>query len=103
MAMEIQPGSTIKVTLTRTPTTEAAAKTLARVFRSSPEGRRARVQRRRLRTNQFLGRQRGGRIWTVRPKAPRLMQPEEGTTCEILATSSIIRDLASVERFVKVG
>jgi len=103
MAMDIQPGSKIKVTLTREPTSEAAAKTLARVFRASPEGRRARVARKRLRTNQSEGRQRGGRIWMVRPKAPRLCQPEKGSTCDIVATTSIIRDLESVERFVKVG
>lgn len=103
MAMDIKPGSKIKVTLTREPTNEAAAKTLARVFRSNPEGRRARVARKQLRSNQFDGRKRGGRIWMVMPKAPRLCQPEKGTSCDIVATSSIIRDLQSVERFVKVG
>lgn len=103
MAMDIQPGKKIKVTLEQAPTNEAASKTLARIFRSNTAGRRARKTRKALRSSQFDGRQRGGRIWMVRPKAPRLCQPEKGATCELLATTALIRDLNSVERFVKVS
>lgn len=103
MATEIKPGSKIKVTLEQMPTNEAASKTLARIFRSNVEGRRARKVRKQLRASQFDGRQRGGRIWMVMPKAPRLCQPEKGATCELTATTSLIRDLNSVKRFVKIS
>ncbi len=103
MAIDIQPGSKIKVTLEQAPTNEAASKTLARIFRSNTEGRRARKVRKAMRSSQFDGRKRGGRIWMVMPKAPRLCQPEKGTTCELTATTSLIRDLNSVARFVKVS
>ena len=103
MATDMKPGSKIKVTLEQMPTNEAASKTLARIFRSNVEGRRARKVRKQLRTSQFDGRQRGGRIWMVMPKAPRLCQPEKGATCELTATTSLIRDINSVKRFVKVS
>ncbi|MCB9856683.1 MAG: hypothetical protein H6818_13460 [Phycisphaerales bacterium] len=103
MAIDIKPGSKIKVTLEKAPSNEAASKTLARIFRSNSAGRQARRVRKALRTSAFEGRQRGGRIWRVMPKAPRLCQPEKGTTCELTATTQLIRDLNSVERFVKVS
>ncbi len=102
MAIDVQPGKTIDVTVTTDPTNEAAAKTLSRVFASDPANRKQRRIRKELRTNNMDGRQRGGRIWMVRPKAPRLFQPNKGDTCKLFATTALLNDLRSVSRFVEV-
>ncbi|MBX3395846.1 MAG: hypothetical protein KF841_10815 [Phycisphaerae bacterium] len=102
MAIEAKPGSKIKVTVKLTPRSEAAAKTLSRVFGRGDGARKLRAARQRIRTSKMWQHQRGGRPWTVRPKAPRLFQPTAGDSCEVLATTALIRDLKSVSRFVDV-
>lgn len=102
MAIEATPGKKIKVTIKQTPRSESAAKTLSRVFGRGVGARKVRATRTRVRTGKMWQHQRGGRPWTVRPKAPRLFQPEKGDTCELLATTALIRDLESVSRFVDV-
>jgi len=103
MSIEVQPGTQVRVTLTADPTNEAAAKTLSRVFAADSANRKARLARKRLRRNNMDPRRRGGRIWMVRPKAPRLYQPNKGDACNLRATTSLIRDLQSVSRFVNVA
>lgn len=102
MPIDAKPGSTVHVKVTADPTNEAAAKTLSRVFARDPAHRKTRVFRKKLRTLHMEGRQRGGRIWMVRPKAPRLIQPRKGDACDLFVTSALIRDLNSVARFVQV-
>ncbi len=102
MPSNVKPGSRVLVTVTADPTNEAAAKTLSRIFGRDLANRRKRLERKRIRAKAFEGRQRGGRIWMVRPAAPRLVQPAKGDTCRILATSALLNDLGSVKRFVKV-
>jgi hypothetical protein len=102
MAADIQPGSEISITIKKTPTNEAAAKTLSRLFAKAPGARRKRATRRKLRTNMMDVRRRGGRPWEVRQRAPRLFQPEKGDTCAVKATCDVIRDLGSVATFVDV-
>ncbi len=102
MALDVQPGSRINITVTKTPTNESAAKTLSRIFAKDVNSKSARRDRKKLRTAFTDGRQRGGRIWYVRPKAPRLVMPEKDSACTVLATVDVIRDLGSVTRFVDV-
>jgi len=100
---DLQTGSTIQVRLTRPPTNEAAAKTLSRIFGRAPEYKRKRTCRKRLTRDVIEFRRRGGRLWRVAPKAPRLAQPEPGAECNLLATTQLLRDLQSVNRFVEVN
>ncbi|MFO0974113.1 MAG: hypothetical protein U1A27_11855 [Phycisphaerae bacterium] len=102
MVPDIKPGSMVKLEVTRRPTSEAAAKTLSRLFKKDPVNQRADRLRTKLRTRQMQGRRRGGRIWWVRPFAPRLIQPQAGASCQIRATIDVLRDLGSVTRFVRV-
>ncbi|HWL93010.1 MAG TPA: hypothetical protein VNT79_05715 [Phycisphaerae bacterium] len=102
MAIDAQPGQKIRVTLKSSPRSEAARKTLSRVFGRGDGGRKLRVTRKKVRDSQTWRHQRGGRPWAVRPKAPRLYQPENGDTCEVLATTALLRDLGSVSRYVDV-
>ncbi|MGF1633492.1 MAG: hypothetical protein ACFCVE_06540 [Phycisphaerae bacterium] len=93
------PGQTLKVTVSRTIKSEAAYKTLERLFMSDPEFSRPI----RLRTRNFRARpkRRGGRIYT---KYPRKVHPElpPGSTATIPANAQFVKDLKSVERYVSV-
>ncbi len=102
MASNAQPGQKILVTVKAAPRNEAAAKTLSRVFGRSDGGRKLRASRKKVRTSKTWHHQRGGRPWAVRPKAPRLFQPAKGDTCEVLATTALLRDLNSVSQFVDI-
>jgi len=103
MQPDIKPGSVVRVEVTKNPASDRAAKTLSRLFKKDPTNARADRLRKKTRTRRFEDRRRGGRIWVVRPSAPRFVQPEKGATCKLLATSDVLRDLGSVSRFVKVS
>ncbi len=103
MQPEIAPGSMVKVEVTRRPSRAAAAKTLSRLFAKDAAARKRDRLRTRIRQAETEGRRRGGRIWFVRPAAPRLVQPGRGDACRIRATVDVLRDLGSVARFVKVS
>lgn len=103
MALDVKPGAKVRVKVTKNPTNQAAAKTLSRLFLKDPAASKARRQRKQLVKNARYGERRGGRIWIVRPQAPRLYQPKAGDQCTMLATVSTIRDLQSVSRFVEVS
>ena len=102
MPVDVKPGWTVEITVTKSPTNEAAAKTLSRVFGKDAKARKLRVRRKELRIDGSHPIRRGGRIWMVRPKAPRLYMPEKGDTCTIRATVDVIADLGSVSRFITV-
>jgi hypothetical protein len=103
MPVDINPGAVVSVKVKKTPTNEAAAKTLSRLFAKDPVNKRARVRRKKLLAGAMDVRRRGGRPWEVRPKAPRLVQPAAGDACRIRATSDVIGDVRSVSRFVEVS
>ena len=102
MSVDVTPGSVVRVKLTKPPTREAAAKTLSRLFAKDQCNRKARRERKQLLKSAATRTRRGGRIWMVRSKAPRLFQPTEGDACTLLATCDVLRDLRSVERFVEI-
>ena len=103
MSVDIEPGGRVSVKVTKSPTNEAAAKTLSRLFAKDPANRQARRQRKKLRQSATEHRKRGGRLWAVLPKAPRLGQPTAGAACTLLATPDVIADLRSVDRFVELS
>lgn len=102
MAVDIAPGSVVTVKVKKSPSNQAAAKTLSRLFAKDRMHKKARVQRKKLLAGAVDVRRRGGRPWEVRPKAPRLVQPTAGDACQIRATMDVIGDLRSVARFVDV-
>lgn len=102
MAVDIKPGTTISVTVTKSPTNEAAAKTLSRIFAKDAAAKKTRVRRKKLLADAMRVERRGGRPWEIRSKAPRLVQPKAGDACKIFASSDILRDLGSVKRFVAI-
>jgi len=101
-ADKIKPGSTVTVTITKAPSNEAAVKTLRRILAKDTQAaasiRREKTIRKRVSTTRI----RAGRPWPVVRGSIRPFLGEVGETGTLLATIDVIRDLASVERFVEI-
>jgi len=102
MALNMKLGSKITVTVTKTPTNAAATKTLARVMAKDPANQRVGRKRQKMLQEAVFYRRRGGRPWANRPKAPAMVKPIKGVSCQVTVTTDVANDLASVERFVAV-
>lgn len=100
MALDIQPGRSIRVTIKKQVNRQSARKTLERMFMrdksvSGPI---------ETRSGNFkeLPKRRGGCIWTKRPNKIHLAL-NKGESASITATPQIVRDLQSVQAFVEVA
>jgi hypothetical protein len=99
--MDIIPGTTVTVQIEKTPRTDAARKTLVRLFRRTANLRRLQRRQKRQRPSWETWR-RGGRMWhhQMKSKPPIALTP--GSRFSVLATVDTIRDLHSVQRFVRI-
>jgi hypothetical protein len=99
MASELKPGQTVRVTVNKTITRDAARKTIERLFLKD----KAVAKPIETRSRNFieLPKRRGGQIWTKRPNK---VHPElnKGASATIVTTPQSIKDLASVATFVEV-
>ncbi|MEM1210132.1 MAG: hypothetical protein AAGB29_07010 [Planctomycetota bacterium] len=104
MALDsITPGQTITVKVTKPVTSDAASKTIKRLF-AKDESVKAELDRRaKVRRKGFAPTRRGGRFYgghvRIGHEPVKGQQGEAGT---IRATVDVIRDLRSIERFVEV-
>ena len=100
MAIEAKPGQTVRVTISKHVTRDAARKTLERLFMSD----RTVAKPIEIRSANFipLPKRRGGRIWTKRPNKVHPIL-NKGAAATIRATPQSLKDLASVEDFVSVA
>ena len=99
MALDLQTGGKVKVTISKRLERESARKTLQRLFLSD-EAFRAPYDARR---KNFVDKpkRRGGRIYTKYARNP-VIDLDKGTTATVAATPQHVRDLQSVERYVTV-
>jgi hypothetical protein len=100
MALDLQPGQTVRVTISKHINRESARKTLERLFLkdkaiSGPIAAREK-------NFKALPKRRGGRIWT---KYPDKVHPvlDQGVTATLKVTPQSVKDLRSVEDFITVG
>lgn len=100
MTHTITPGSTVRVTITKTVCRAAARKTLERVFMSDPAFRKPIDAR----TRRFTDRpkRRGGRIYTKRATKVHPVLTT-GSSATVRATVQHIKDLASVADLIHVA
>jgi len=100
MAIDLKPGTTVRVTINKNITRAAARKTLEHLFLTDKEVKKP-IQR-RSRNFIELPKRRGGQIWTKRPNKvhPSL---DKGAAATIKTTPQLIKDLRSVEDFIQVG
>ncbi len=99
MALDLKAGKTLRVTINKHVSRDAAKKTLERLFLKDKSISKPIDQR--SANFKELPKRRGGCIWTKRPNKvhPELKQ---GSSATIVATPQAIKDLKSVEAFVEV-
>lgn len=100
MAIELKPGQTVRVTVSKSITRDAARKTIERLFMKD-KAVRGPLDARSANFKE-LPKRRGGTIWTKRVNK---IHPElnKGASATIKTTAASIRDLKSVESFVDVA
>lgn len=100
MAIDVKPGQTIRVTISKTINRDSARKTIERLFMTD----RSVSEPLENRSRNFipLPKRRGGCIWTKRVNKihPGL---ERGVSATIKLTPQAVKDLKSVESFVQVA
>jgi hypothetical protein len=99
MALDLKPGKTIRVTVSKNISREAARKTLERLFMQDKSIAKPIDQR--SRNFEDLPKRRGGCIWTKRPNKVHC-DLKQGASATIRTTPQSIRDLNSVAKFVDV-
>lgn len=100
--MDIKPGSKVTVEIKRPPTSHAARKTLTRVCAKDPQIAKA-DRRRKEKRPSLQEKRRGGRFWAHRMKSRSAVELTPGAKYHVLATLDVMRDLASVERFIAIS
>lgn len=100
MAIEIQPGQTVRVTISKTINRESARKTLERLFLTDKSV--SKPIERRSRNFKPLPKRRGGTIWTKRPNKVH-PSTARGSAATIKVTPQAVKDLRSVEDFIQIG
>src|SRR5438552_11930559 len=99
MALDLKPGKTVRVTVSKHISREAARKTLERLFMKDKSIARPIA----VRSANFeeLPKRRGGCIWTKRPNKVHC-DLKQGASATIKTTPQSIKDLNSVAGFVEV-
>jgi hypothetical protein len=99
MAIDLKPGATVRVTISKTVNRASARKTLERLFMKDKSIRRP-IE---IRSMNFieLPKRRGGQIWTKRPNKVHCSL-DRGATATLKTTPQSIKDLRSVETFITV-
>ena len=100
MALDLTPGKTIKVTISKNVARESAKKTLERLFLKDKSV--AAPLDTRSRNFKEQPKRRGGCIWTKRPNKVHPIL-NKGAAATVKATPQTLRDLASVSTFVTVA
>lgn len=99
MALDLKPGQSVRVTISKHINREGARKTLERLFMKD-EAIAGPIE---ARSENFkeLPKRRGGVIWTKRPNKvhPKL---ERGVAATVKVTPQAIKDLNSVAEFIEV-
>lgn len=99
--MTITPNTRVIMTVTERPSREAGVKTILRLAHKDPAQRRLQRHRKTKRPSWQEWR-RGGRFWHHQMRTQSSVRVERGASFTIMATTDVLRDLASVSRWVQV-
>ena len=100
--MDITPGATVSVEISAPPKSDAARKTLIRIFRKDPTvAKFHRVMKAKRPSWQTW--RRGGKMWHLQMKTIANVRLEKGAKYQVRATVDVIRDLQSVAGCVSVS
>ncbi len=103
MLDKIAPGSKINVKIVKQPTNAAAAKTLMRVLAKDPVVSTEHARQAKLRKVHYSPGRRAGRLWGGQLVKQHPIKGRIGEQGTVVATSQVLRDLGSVQRFVEVS
>jgi hypothetical protein len=95
-------GQTLRLTITRAPTTVDAQQTVLRLMRQDPAIKKALRAGQELRMGRLIVRSRGGRPWEVREKSAKVARPTKGASWSMRYFPQIAGDLHNVARFVEI-
>lgn len=100
MAIDLKPGQSVRVTISKTINRASALKTIERLFMKDKAV--SKPIERRSRNFKDIPKRRGGVIWTKRPDKvhPSL---QRGQSATVKTTPQSIRDLNSVAAFIQVN
>ncbi len=99
---DIPLGSRVSVKVVKDPTNVAAAKTLARVLCKDRDVAREQRRLEKVRASHYNPKRRGGRLYAGRLVKQHAAEGKVGESGTVHATIDVLRDLASVNRFVEV-
>lgn len=104
MTATLTPGSDVTFTISRTPQTPTARKTIQRLMRMQPhiqKGLKQLARQRKLHDNRTYIR--AGVEWTDRKKTTKLTRVEAGEQFTIRVTPQIMGDLKSVDQYLEAS
>lgn len=100
--MDLAVGNSVSIEITAAPRSAAARKTLARICCKDPAVANQKRWHQRRRPSWETWR-RGGKQWHHQMKSRPPVKLEPGVKYTVCATLDVLRDLKSVERWVKVS
>jgi hypothetical protein len=103
MLDKIAPGSRINVKIVKQPTNAAAAKTLVRILAKDHVVSTEHQRQAKLRKTHYNPGRRAGRLWGGQLVKQHPVKGRVGEAGTIVATTAVLRDLGSVERFIEVS
>ena len=103
MLDKIAPGSKVNVKIVKQPTNAAAVRTLMRVLAKDPVVYAEHDRQAKIRRKNFSPSRRAGRLWGGQVVKQHPIKGRVGEAGTILATTSVLRDLNSVQRFIEVS
>lgn len=102
MFEDFEPGSDIRLTVTKKPASEAARDTIRRLLLSSHEQQKASKKAADHRRRHADWRTRAGRPWNNRPRIPRVFHARPGETSTIRYRPQLAPDLQSVAEYLTI-
>jgi hypothetical protein len=101
---DVPLGSDVRIEVVKRPSNAAARKTIVRLLSKDEQVQQTNARLRRSRAKNAYANQRGGRVrvWAGRQVKLRPVTGEVGEAGTVRATYDVVRDLQSVEPFVKI-
>jgi len=100
---DIATGSTVTFKIVKTPTNEAARKTLVRLLSKDKAVITEDKRLRKARKDNLVLAPRSGRLWAINVVKQRPVTGKIGEQGTILASYDVVKDLKSVEKFIEVS
>ena len=99
---KFKPGQNLVCTISKTPSTDDQADTIARLMRMDPEPKRALRRAQRMRRQRMIVYNRGNRDWYSREKSAKVVHVAKGETWTMPYSHDMAGALAVIQPFVTI-